>query len=372
LLQNYFFCNTYRVLDKGCQYLIKKVIEIGSQEPEEVVFRVLLFNTFTKIETWQLLDRKLGPLTWASYERESYKKVLGKAFNRGIPLYTGAFIKPAPHFGCKTNHENHLLFLEMLMENKLTSKLLGAQYLADVYEYLGSFPSMGPFSTYQLMLCLSYTNVLNFHHNDFVISGPGSISGLNKIFGKSMAKGRRAVEGFDEEVMRYLAESQDSHFKRLGLEFSGLGPEKLPMGVADIEHTLCEVDKYCRVAHPHLKGKRTNLDRKFQSSESLKLAPAVVPKAWSHPARKVPRIRSERKLKVSKRYEIESLRDHRDGPKGREYLVYWTGYPPSDATWEPEENLLHEAEVSVTEYLESLKPSPSANKKTKRRAKKRT
>jgi hypothetical protein len=360
------------VLDKLCQYLIKEVIEKGSQDPEEVVFRVLLFNTFTKIETWELLNCELGPLTWASYERERYRKVLGKAFNQGICLYTGAFIKPAPHFGCKTNHENHLLFLEMLMENKLASRLVGAQYLANVYEYLISFPSMGPFSTYQLMLCLSYTNVLNFHHNDFVIGGPGSISGLNKIFGKSMAKGRQAVKSFDEDVMRYLAESQAFHFKRLGLEFSGLGPEELPMGVADIEHTLCEVDKYCRVAHPHLKGKRTNLHRRFQPSELSILAPAVVPKAWSHLARKVPRIRPERKLKVEKRYQIESLRDHRDGPNGREYLVYWVGYPPSDASWEPEEHLLDEAKGAVTEYLESLKPSSRVNKKIKQRTKKRT
>ncbi|KIM41897.1 hypothetical protein M413DRAFT_48233, partial [Hebeloma cylindrosporum] len=234
VLQKYFFCNTYRVLDKGCQYLIKEVIEKGSQDPKEVVFRVLLFNTFTKIETWELLDSELGPLTWTSYDREKYKKVLRKAFNQGISLYTGAFIKPAPHFGCKANHDNHLLFLEMLMENELFSKLLDAEYLADVYEHLISFPSMGPFSTYQLMLCFSYTNILNFHHNDFVITGPGSISGLNKIFGKSMAKGRQTYDWFDEDVMRYLAESQDFHFKRLGLQFSGLGPKKLPMGVADI------------------------------------------------------------------------------------------------------------------------------------------
>ena len=361
------------MLDKGCQYLISEVIEKGSQDPEEVVFRVLLFNTFTKIETWELLDRELGPLTWASYKRERYQKVLGKAFNQGISLYTGAFIKPAPHFGCKTNHDNHLLFLEMLMENKLASRLLTAPYLANVYEYLCSFPSMGPFSTYQLMLCLSYTNILNFHHNDFVIAGPGSASGLNKIFGKSIVKGRQAFKGFDEDVMRYLAENQDFHFKRLGLEFSGLGPERLPMGVADIEHTLCEVDKYCRAAHPHLKEKRTNLDRRFRPSELSTPAPAVVPKAWSHPSRKIPRIRPQRALEVEKRYEIESLRGHRDGPKGREYLVYWVGYPPSQASWEFEESLLDEAESAVMEYLESLKPSSGVNKKkTKKRAKKRT
>ncbi|KAF8970599.1 hypothetical protein BDZ97DRAFT_52967 [Flammula alnicola] len=351
ILRDYFFCNTYRVLDKGCQYLIKEVIEEGSQDPVEVVFRVILFNLFTKIETWELLDRALGPLTWETYDREKYRKVLSRALGQGLALYTGAYIKPAPHFGFDLNYINHLCLLETLMENMLPSRLLAAQYMANVYEYLVSFPSMGPFSTYQLMLCLSYTNVLNFHENDFVISGPGSISGLNKIFGKSMQQGRSTIPGFDEEVMRYMADNQDYHFKRLGLEFSGLGPERLPMGVADIEHTLCEVDKYCRVAHPQLKGKRTNIHRTFEFSTAKRHAPAILPKAWSHPARREPRMRPDKTLVVDKRYEVSHISDHRDTPEGRQFFVFWIGYPPSDATWEYESSLLEDAPATIAEYF---------------------
>lgn len=351
VLRDYFFCNTYRVLDKVCQYLIKEVIEKGSQDPEEVVFRVLLFNSYTKIDTWELLVRELGPLKWSTYDQEKYRKVLSAAANSGMTLYTGAFIKPAPHFGSDQNHVNHLYLIETFMEDQLYSRLLAAPYLADVYEHIVSFPSMGPFSTYQLMLCLSYTEVLNFHPNDLVISGPGSISGLNKLFGKSMDKGRRNVEDFEAEVMRYLTTSQEYHFKRLGLEFSGLGPERLPMTVADIEHTLCEVDKYCRIAHPHLKGKRTNLYRVFRPLGARAPSEAFLPKAWSHPARRTPNIRPEKTLVVDKRYLIESLKDHRDSPKGRQFLVYWVGYPPSDASWEHESSLLQDAPLAVAEYL---------------------
>ncbi|KDR74070.1 hypothetical protein GALMADRAFT_124287 [Galerina marginata CBS 339.88] len=355
ILKDYFFCNTFRVLDKGCQYLIQEVIEKGSQDPVEVVFRVVLFNLFTRIETWELLDEKLGPLTWASYDREKYRRVLSAAVTRGMTLYTRAFIKPAPHFGFDQNYANHLCFLESFMELQLTSRLLNATSMADVYEFLISFPSMGPFSTFQLMLCLSYTPVLNFHHDDFVISGPGSISGLNKLFGKSMQQGRNQVEGIDTEVMRYLAKSQDYHFKRLSLNFSGLGPKRLPMSLADIEHTLCEVDKYCRVAHPHLKGKRTNIHRTFQAPSSVAPTPAVLPQAWSRPDRCTPRIRENKTLLVEKRYIVDHIHDHRLTDQGRQYLVYWEGYPPSEATWEFEGSLLDDAPKSVEEYL--AKPS---------------
>lgn len=340
------------------------MIEKGSQDPVEVVFRVILFNLFTKIETWELLDRALGPLTWEKYNREKYRAVLAKASAKGMTLYTRAFIKPAPHFGFSQNYVNHLCFLECLMENQLASRLLVAPYMADLYEHLISFPSMGPFSTYQLMLCLSYTNVLNFHENDFVVSGPGSISGLNKIFGKSgMQEGRSCIPEFDAEVMRYMAETQNHHFRRLGLEFSGLGLKQLPMGVADIEHTLCEVDKYCRVAHPNLKGKRVNLHRNFAPSETRTLAydVAIIPKAWSHPARCESCVRPDKVLVVDKRYVVSHISDHRDGPNGRQFLVYWEGYPDSDATWEFEISLKEDAPEAILDYFSSKKEDLCCN-----------
>lgn len=316
----------------------------------EVVFRVVLFNLFTKIETWELLVENLGPLTWARYHRSSYSKVLSAAVDRGMSLYTGAFIKPAPRFGHAENYRNHLCLLEVLMENEFPNKLLSAPYMADVFEYLISFPSMGEFSAYQLMLSLSYTNVLNFHRDDFVITGPGSMSGLKKLFGRSMDEGSQNDPGFAIEVMRYLVKTQDQHFKRLGLKFSGLGPKKLPMDVSDIEHTLCEVDKYCRAAHPQLKGKRTHITRSFEPSTLRYPAKPILPKAWSHPSRHTPRIRPDKTLVINKRYTIDAIKDHKGGPDGTLYLVYWVGYSAKDATWEPEELLLADAPVALSEY----------------------
>ncbi|KAF8154014.1 hypothetical protein B0H34DRAFT_676883 [Crassisporium funariophilum] len=352
ILDRYFFCNTYRVLDKLCQYLIREVIEKGPQDPVEVVFRVVLFNLFTKISTWELLATSLGPLTYKTYDRLAYQRVLATAVAGGMTLYTGAFIKPAPRFyDYKENYMNHLCLLEVLMENQLPYKLLGAPHMADVYEYIISFPSMGDFTAYQLILNLSYTNVLNFHRDDFVIAGPGSLSGLKKLFGRSFEQGAGAVPYFAVDVMRYLVQSQEYHFKRLGLKFSKLGPKRLGMDVSDVEHTLCEVDKYCRVKHPQLKGKRTHLHRNFSAAGAAsQLGKAIIPKAWRHPARVTPRIRAEKTLVVEKRYTIDKIADHKDGPDGPLYLVYWVGYAAKDATWEPEVLLLADAPPALREY----------------------
>ena len=88
ILQKYYFCCPYRVLDRVTQYIITDVIQKGSQDPKEIVFRVLLFNTFTKIETWEALVAKLGPLKWSTYSREKYQAVLSALKSQGQTLYS--------------------------------------------------------------------------------------------------------------------------------------------------------------------------------------------------------------------------------------------------------------------------------------------
>jgi hypothetical protein len=356
IMQKYAFCNTYRVLDKVSQYIIREVIEKGSQDPKELVFRITLFNMFTKIDTWELLVRELGPLTWERYNRDDYRKVLTKAKKEGMTLYTGAFQKPAPHFEFQDAHSNHLCLLEILMEADLAGRFVGAQYMDEVYEYLVSFSSMGEFSTYQLMLNLSYSKVLNFSELDFVVAGPGALSGLSKMFGASMKRAQEAVPGIEVDIIRWLAQHQNEHFERLGLIFSGLGPKRLPMGLADIEHLLCEVDKYSRLAHPGFKGKRTELRGIFKPSSGNHPPVPTLPKAWSHAARDKIRIRPGGPPVVEKRYTVERIGAHREGPNGREYRVFWRGYHDSEATWEFERSLLADAPVAVQEYLARIRP----------------
>ncbi len=51
ILLKHKFTNAYRASDRVSQYLIKNVIYKGSQDPNEVFFRIILFKLFNKIET---------------------------------------------------------------------------------------------------------------------------------------------------------------------------------------------------------------------------------------------------------------------------------------------------------------------------------
>src|SRR6185312_7493578 len=65
-LSAFRFTNTYRAADRVSQYLISEVQAAPerSQAPPEVFFRTILFKIFNRIDTWEALERQLGPITW--------------------------------------------------------------------------------------------------------------------------------------------------------------------------------------------------------------------------------------------------------------------------------------------------------------------
>ena len=66
ILKRYRFTNAYRAADRVSQYLIREV-QTRSDRPQtarEVFFRTMLFKIFNRIDTWEALEDKLGPLEW--------------------------------------------------------------------------------------------------------------------------------------------------------------------------------------------------------------------------------------------------------------------------------------------------------------------
>ncbi|WP_330280849.1 nucleotide kinase domain-containing protein [Streptomyces sp. NBC_00588] len=265
ILSRYRFTNCFRAADRVSQVLIGDVIYGGEQEWEEVFFRTLLFKVFNKESTWRLLTGALSEVRWDGYDHRAFDRVLSRAFAAGERLYSAAYIVPPPQLGEERKHRNHLRLLEMMMTSGAPERVLAAPTLRDAYEVLLGYPAIGPFLAYQFVIDLNYAAAMPFSEMDFVVAGPGARDGIRKCFGP-------AADGIEAEIIRYMADTQDEHFTRLGLSFPGLRGR--PLQLIDCQNLFCEVDKYARVAHPEIAGisGRSRIKQTYRSSAAPMLA----------------------------------------------------------------------------------------------------
>ena len=139
ILQEYKFCNSYRVNDRVSQYLLKNVIYNGKKySDEDMLFRILLFKLFNKESTWELLLDKFGDVTLKTFNVKEYSKVMEDAIENGIKIYNDAYISCANKaFGYDRKHDNHLALLnKMFNEDKVQDKIIKCSTMEEAFNIL--------------------------------------------------------------------------------------------------------------------------------------------------------------------------------------------------------------------------------------------
>ena len=272
ILQEYKFCNSYRVNDRVSQYLLKNVIYNGKKySNEDMLFRILLFKLFNKESTWELLLNNFEDITLKSFNMKEYSSVLENAISNGIKIYNDAYISCANKaFGYDRKHDNHLSLLnKMFNEDKIQEKLVKCKTMEEAFNIIKSYPLIGNFMAYQLVTDINYSEVVNWKEDEFTVAGPGSLRGIKKCF---IDKGKMS----NEDIIRYMYEHQDEEFKRLNLDFKRIGNR--PLQLIDCQNIFCELDKYCRQALPNLKSNRTKIKKHYvPKKEKIEY---VYPKKW--------------------------------------------------------------------------------------------
>lgn len=258
ILAEFKFTNAYRASDRVSQYLIKEVIYKGDSSEEEVFFRTILFKLFNKIETWELLQRSFGAVTYADFDFKAYDNVLSKA-SVDCSIYSGAYIMPSGNsaFGTTRKHRAHLKLLAVMMDDEVAMRIAAAKSMLNVFTLLRSYPMIGDFLAYQYAIDLNYSTLTNFSEMEFVVPGPGAKGGISKCF--------ESLGGLSEaDLIRVVTERQEGEFARLGLDFKNLWGR--PLQLIDCQNLFCEVDKYSRVHHPEISGSsdRTRIKQKFR------------------------------------------------------------------------------------------------------------
>lgn len=274
ILSNWKFTNTYRVLDRTSQFLVSEVIGRSKQSLEELFFRIILFKIFNRIETWNLLERHLGEISWRTYNYERYDAILSEAKNSGIPIYSMAYVMPSPGtvFGEQLKHRNHLRLLEFMFANRIPHKIAKAKSMREVFETLRQCPSLGDFLAFQYTIDLNYSDIIDFSEMDFVVAGPGARDGIAKCFNQTS-------DFTNEEIIELVTKNLDSLFDAAGLKFETLFGR--PLQLIDCQNIFCEISKYARVAFPERLGisGRTRIKQTYKSNNGT-LIHLALPTKW--------------------------------------------------------------------------------------------
>jgi alpha-glutamyl/putrescinyl thymine pyrophosphorylase clade 1 len=256
ILQTYKMTNAYRASDRVSQYLIRNVVYEGTQEPRELFFRILLFKIFNRIDTWELLSKSSGQISFADYRFDRYDAVLNAALSAGTRIYSPAYIMPAGGPEVR-KHRNHLHLIERMMRDNVPERLQDCGSMEKGFSILRSYPMLGDFLAYQFITDLNYSTLIDCSEMEFVLPGPGAKDGIRKCFHDI---GRLS----ESDIVRMMADIQEEQFTRLGIQFRSLWGRRLHL--IDCQNLFCEVGKYARCAHPEVAGisGRTRIKQRFR------------------------------------------------------------------------------------------------------------
>lgn len=272
ILSEYKFTNCYRVLDRTSQYLVRQITSDDKQSPANIFFRTIIFKVFNKIETWEALEKELGPLTIENFNEKHYANTLTTIKKNKLKIYSAAYIMPSGkrEWGSAIKHENNLRMIRHMLSLEMHNSIWDLNHLKRIYEMFLKIPSIGRFLAYQYATDIAYSSFSDALECQFVMAGPGAKRGIIKCF-------PRATEEDFTYIIEKMAAEQEHEFKRLELSFIPI--KNRPLQLIDCQNIFCEVDKYLRVKRPELGKPGSRIKQLYKPN--TKPIDYCLPKKWN-------------------------------------------------------------------------------------------
>lgn len=244
ILREYRFCNVFRELDTVTM-AFKEMFAPYADSPN-LWFWYCLARQINWPETVAEIFEALGFDEW---DPNIAYDVMRARQTRGEKLYTGAYMLRGDiqREGEDNNKPRYTCF-RVLDPVWKGFQDIGADpdtacghpissTIQSCVQWLESFSGWGGFLAYEVATDLRHTRYLSAAPDimTWANPGPGAIRGLNRVFGRKLTQALSRDKALIE--MRYL----------LRLSNSFTEPHVPAMEMRDIEHSLCEVDKYLRV-----------------------------------------------------------------------------------------------------------------------------
>lgn len=257
IFNTYRFCNVFRELDTVTVWVRKNIREPYANHPY-LWFMLAIARTINWPPTLQrLMDAGAWPSVDGEWDWRKAARVLQLMMNERKKVYTGAYMIRAesdpnnPWYdrtkqeyicGCVLgNLWNARDNIHDIFDHTATSSL-SLQYMHEVFK---KFHGWGPFMSYELVTDLRRTRYLELAPDIYTWAnaGPGAIRGLNRLSGAAIGTPLRPELANTQMVsLLRIARGADGVRSPLSLELRSKNLE-----MRDIEHSLCETDKYLRV-----------------------------------------------------------------------------------------------------------------------------
>ena len=239
IMQRYRFCNVFRELDKVTVWLRE-----NWREPYVDSDGLWIAMCLARQINWPETLAEIG-FPERGYDADAVRKALDARKSRGEKVYTGAYMISAPsgiYAGMGKPEYTAQIVVGALWRAREEFGALFAEgrqpTMQEVHSWLKNFRGWGDFMAYEVVTDLRHTRYLRNAPdiNTWAVAGPGAIRGLHRLHGRPYKKPLSQAQACEE--MREL----------LSLSKASL-PDFVPsLELREIEHSLCETDKWLRVA----------------------------------------------------------------------------------------------------------------------------
>ena len=262
ILQGGRFCNIFRELDTVTIWIRENIRERFADHPHLWFMLAIAryINWPPTLNMLMLQDRhgeRLYPGAWPddpNFRPEAMTAALEDIAASGHKVYTGAYMIRAesdpnkPWYSWSKHRYIAEIVLGRLWERRsvweytLAGKNEGYPNLERTWDVFQDpyFVGWGPFMAYEVVTDLRHTRYLR-DANDIMTwanAGPGAIRGLNRMYGRDL--NAQPPKSQTNEEMRLIMLEMNASID--------LWPEPWPeLEMRDVEHSLCELDKYERV-----------------------------------------------------------------------------------------------------------------------------
>ena len=229
ILNELKFCNNFRVLDRGSQYVLRMVQDAKTKG--DVVLRAFLYR-FTNLETvWELFLNRHGrwPIEMDITDDTLAEFILetGERMNLFNPAY---LLSPGMNNKGMTRPEWLVKTLYIADQAILNDTFYSAP-MAEKHRRLKGIPRCADFLAMQVLTDIGYSDHLPQDEDEFIVPGLGAIRGLGAL-------------GYPPRQSIYAMQHLQTLFDdTVVLDVHGT-PRRLSL--MDIQNTLCEFGKYHR------------------------------------------------------------------------------------------------------------------------------